>query len=1103
MAYIPRPPPKQSQPTRACRDARWQEHRPLAHSGRHPAGHRRNNSIVRLADMGALPSSKASVAEEQSSTSTSTSSGIAGTTQPFARDSLDIPSRQTWAESPKEGQSRFSMPQGRTTGLQTPTTWNWLGLSRVKIGWSSTADSRRSSARSDMARAQAPWGPAELGVLARSSHACWERGRPADLIPVSVALRRPAKDVRAMLRLMLQEYVLHAQKAHWPPEDELLIRHWASVEFPRCAVLGQTRSTSQKPAARIGVFDRYLAALRCCSAGASTPSSESTLTASLCVAADRTPLQISRPHTRTSDTDTAATQEPPPAPQTSVVPLVTKPAASGKAKAPSHQAGQPRLQTSVHVFTAGGKHTPGQPSLKAVTAAVAEANKVNNPPLRDTAPADKGTFTRGSSSVNVMSRGSRARRRRERRTRATVTFADSGFKGSAVSLANNHSAGKDSLGPEQTSNHLLSTEGFCSKIVRVDASLDDSSNDAELSPEQSKDTHDVSRMDGDIDMCFFDVTAAHRKFIRGFVESYIERFFDSFFFRVAHPAVSTSRLCSPLDHFADGYGSIANPELCNAAEKEMLMQSPLGVGIDVEHKSLDLELCSHHFHICLLDAVEKCKIYEDDANWPSVDSYAVAVFNRAIEDTHYLVFEGYRPVTSSSASSAFHEEDLSRYITRTDDMVARANAYKRAYYMGIMASLLTTRYIQTAGRQTFLERVHLLDYRPVPTAPDFDSCLSEEELESELDKPWSDVAIRDALHSLIMETMPHASNESTMVAMQRAIEIYNKTIVDYVEGSLKRLDQAFGEADFDLMQHTNQAIFESIRQTRGAMTVDMTCALACQLAESWFDCLKRSALRALVTDHQFRPVSLTEVRRWLYEDRAPDGKSIDFVLNTRLYNYLKNMRVLMSESKWLYASATATLRIIELVTMQVQDKRLLGHVSVDSYTSAFNKTIYDSIVAAGSRKKQTVRHGEHAQVDGEQQLLAKKGAAPPGATIAIEKSKPDPDPLGYRSAAVIAPQPNRKTDQLLLLPSMQAGKLVAAAAAATHLHAHQTDQAAGALLTCADKSVIQGISAEARLQTLESEVGSIRKEIHDLVSVRRDVSEILNMLRGHHYSHIT
>ncbi|KAJ1721330.1 hypothetical protein LPJ53_004131 [Coemansia erecta] len=480
--------------------------------------------------------------------------------------------------------------------------------------------------------------------------------------------------------------------------------------------------------------------------------------------------------------------------------------------------------------------------------------------------------------------------------------------------------------------------------------------ESELSPELSKDTHDISRLDGDIDMQFFDVMAAHRKYIRSFVEEYIQKHFGSFYYRVAIRDRQASRLCQSLNAYFHAHQSISNATLLAAIEKKMATLDAtyfdLFINASDTTQLLDLNSSDRHFHMSLLAAVQECKIYEDDANWPSADAYATAFFNRIIEDVQFILFEGHQGTFVEDGTTSAGSQTR---FSRVKDIAARVTPFKRACYLGTLASMLTAKYIGQMGRKVFLERAQLAGYRPVPTDIDFDNNLSEEDLEVELGRPSSDVAIRGELHSMIMEMMPYTTNESTMIAMQRAIEVYNRAIVDHVESQRGEIGRAFTNADAKIATTPHPPdgrVLDAISHSKGTMAVDTVCVLARWLSELWFDRLKGDLLGALLVDRQLRPVPLNDVRRWIFEDHSPSGHCIAFAINTRLYSYLKHMRVLMNETKWLFASAAATLRAIELLLANLRSNSvLLEHVSVEKYAQLFGEYITSNTTSAGGPER--------------------------------------------------------------------------------------------------------------------------------------------------------
>ncbi|KAJ1724373.1 hypothetical protein LPJ61_005745, partial [Coemansia biformis] len=282
----------------------------------------------------------------------------------------------------------------------------------------------------------------------------------------------------------------------------------------------------------------------------------------------------------------------------------------------------------------------------------------------------------------------------------------------------------------------------------------------------------------------------------------------------------------------------------------------------------------------------------------------------------------------------------------------------RVRYTGLMARLATMRYVQLTGLEQFQERIAHCGAAPVPTAPDHDDHLSEEDMRREMECPWSNVAMRDALHTLVMTTLPHATNESMMVAMQQAIEAYNMAIVDYSSHNNSSFVDVLnkhteGESEVD------PRVVDLIGHGRRALGVEQVGKLAQHLADQWFGQLRSSLLGALMADHQFRPVPLPEVRRWIFEDRSPGGQDVDFVLHKHLYMHFNALRVRISEVKWLYASAIATLHLIARIKQEVARTQLLDHVDVPKYTALF-RSLVEAEVRRHSRLGK-IRHSQRRQ----------------------------------------------------------------------------------------------------------------------------------------------
>ncbi|KAJ2552981.1 hypothetical protein EV175_003106 [Coemansia sp. RSA 1933] len=999
---------------------------------------------------------------------------------------------------------------------QTKIVCRKTALSQSNVGGSGSQINFSQVIRTD--NGFRPWVAKESDFIAQKSMRYWTSGRTVDYNAISRELGRPHKEVRTILHLMLLEYRLFAHKQYWPPNDQAVVAKWAAAEFPKCPTLnsngkGSRNKQYRHPLAGIASVNTCLSILRCNRRQPMGTFVDTDNTASADMEPDNAPHIV--------PTTVAVSRKP-------VFEFVSGSSAFfGQNQTPEEDnANEPRRDS------AGTTSRSVDDAIGAITALTFGKQSQSQAAVH----VERRASSSSHRSVNVVSRNSRMQRANGRHKRSAKTDnstesvqAKSNSSGNAAALAAatlstpRQTVAKKVLEPKRVSfgvtETVIKTETHSSKSSRpssisgstkpsaepeAQAPVSGGSKDTELSPEQSTDTCDFNRLDGDIDMRFFDVPAVARKFIRNFVDKYIDTFFDSFFCRIAHPRVDDDdRLCQKLEGCLDGdIGGLSDNNLLVRLQKEVLAFDALDIAElcgsgDIKGSSGNMEKlrsrfarASLHFHMCFSRAIEECRIYRSDDNWPSANAYATSVFNRTIEDAHYLVFEGLRGTSEYSSGSGLS----SIQYLRTDEMVARANRFKRAYYMGIVASALVSRYVQSDGQQTFLKRIEVSGMHPVPTALEFDDNLSEEELDSELETPWSDVSIRGELHNLIMEVMPNATNKSTMLAMQRAIETYNTMIVDHYGRLYGDLSAEFDNSTAMVdVEAKNRMVSEL---TRGAMTVDVVCKVAECLADLWFDQLKMEVLQALMVDHTIWPVSLSDIRRWIFEDRSPGGRNIDFALNLRLYSYLKYSRVRMNEVKWLYASGAATRRLIELAVLHLQRKELLEHVNVGTYTDMFSSRI--RAIAAG----QTV-NGKHALLlsESDNKPSISKKVIPSTEAAATAHNETDADPERDLTEA------RERLERLLVQSAMSSSITHPPHATASHLLWNgtplQTALAEGSRrgtsaktgIVCQTPSVADlEPGTDARISGLEAEIAKLRREMCDIAEVRREVSSMLGMV---------
>ncbi|KAJ2847697.1 hypothetical protein IWW36_003720 [Coemansia brasiliensis] len=855
------------------------------------------------------------------------------------------------------------------------------------------------------------WSRGEVQKLAQLSLKYWSKGQMVDYKQAALDMQRREADIQVMLQLVLEEHELCAS-SYWRESERQLVRMWAAKEFPKSLVLNQKEI--KKSMRGPNVWSRCISVFNCQKPAAS----ESWV--------------VDEPIA--SETSSQSTE--------------TEPAETVISDSPNSTA-LLAVGTETSTKQTEEQHNNTKPQPQQTTTPPASEFTFRFPPTQATKQP-----TELRKNINVISRNTRILRQQSRRShRAKSSKAASSnptVSNPAVSNPADEEKAACSLSVKTIDNEADTTQSYVSDLLGLGTAisgLEQGMREVELSPEQSTDTYDLNRLDGDIDIEFFDVTAPNRKFIRDFVEDYVEKHFEIFFYRAIRPDIS-DRLYRPIS--GNEVQLAANP-LVDELEKELLQLGGLDTMADPGSR-VDLHGADLHFHMQFARSVLKCNIFEGDPNWLSANHYATAVFNRMIEDAHYLAFE------AIDTTSQLSEISRNVHYWRTGEMSARANAFKRRYLLGIVASQLTTRFVQGPGRRVFLERVHQCGYKPVPTAADYDDDMDEEALQQAMSNPWANVSIRGELHGLMMDMLPFATNESTMIMMQRAIEIYNKTIVSFMESTHGSLRDVFVEPLEE--KQISRRVLESVERNVGAVSVAQLSKMAQWLADLWFDRLKHSLLRALMADYPLRPVPLASVRRWIAEDRGPQGKSIDFVLNTRLYTYLKHLRIRMSHAKWLYASAAATLRMLERAKSHLSDPQLLTHIDIPHHVRLFRSCIAQE--------------------------------------LGLESAAVEADEIPVRNPPSSACSPDTPAAQELLVDTSRD-------IGVSHMRLDQLAQAAAAAAACPAPSISIPTSPKAanpseivyaRLSLLEKEVAGIRNELHNVSNIHRDIHSIFTLLQA-------
>ncbi|KAJ2156078.1 hypothetical protein GGF46_005427 [Coemansia sp. RSA 552] len=751
------------------------------------------------------------------------------------------------------------------------------------------------------------WSADETAYLAREAARFWGIGRRVDTRLVGFEMDRTPREVQLMLKLMLYEYILNEQERFWSAADRSHIAAWAAAEFPRCSVLGSQVPVHRSPA-RTTMLNRCLALLRC----RVLPDEPVPRTAGKAPAPISANMRSSRP---------------------------------ARDRSPQRPGSSPAAHDQMEESEYELVHVPDNQDIRSQPKHTRDA-AVNTSVILFMPPVSEPLATR--SKTHEQARQSLTKRMQNRRER--VSYGRS----PAVSVVPTPeprrkppprpvSAGPTLKAPPTASadeppghsvaqRPAVSYDSDLLKLPPVLCSKHCDDQECELSPNQSTESIGLSRLDGDIDVHFTAVAKELRRSICGFVEGYIEQFFDTFYYRIATPQ-SLERRCSSLER--EDFVALLNPSIVARIERTMTVFDTVQLFLSqgqqpplLQHP--DMGLASLHFHLRFLRAARKWNINMESANWRITNRYATAVFNRAIEDAHFLMFEDHRGPSQAAGARGGSPPS---YV-RTQHMILRNDAYRREYYIGLVAGLLTTRYIQTFGRDTLEKRAETYGYKPMPIKM-FREDLPEPELRPEYHLGYTGEMIRTVLYKLVMSMLPWTTRLSKSMAMRRSIEVYNKAVINCADKTLQMIDCAFRDQPIGRQEAAADARVQS-RTT--PMSLAEVRRLSHSLADLWVDGFKHQALKALMMKQQIRPVCLTEIRRWISEGRAPAGQTFGYLLNKRLYDYFKHMHLPLCATKWVFASATATLWTIAKVKGAATSK-LVDHVDVVEHADRFHEYV--------------------------------------------------------------------------------------------------------------------------------------------------------------------
>ncbi|KAJ1664337.1 hypothetical protein EV178_004142 [Coemansia sp. RSA 1646] len=862
-----------------------------------------------------------------------------------------------------------------------------LGLSSLRLAWS---HARERHGRASDAAQSPQWTAEEVGALAAASVQYWRHGSTVDFSAVSSEMGRPAGEVRDMLEYMLQGYVRFGGGAFWAGERPDLIVAWAEREFPRSPVLNPAHALPGSALARSrSRLDTCLAVLRC-RPHAAHPDT---------YAADRHGAVPSaqnvvgdfRESMRIHDVDTlslaqrrlpvagSATQHSSPGPANAAEGSSTS--TSTSTRSPS----RPATATFAQSDSAPGHEN----HLPASHASSKGQDEDQQPPA--TAPADSRLdsyndtathwdfrpgvanvplFTgglRNHQALNTLSRETRARKARRGSFRAepsltavlegrapqngtaepsaSFTFSVSPAKAApaaAVMVDKGTSpAESPSTALARQRAHTVAHTGLTGQIAHPARSSRDSGNvdvsELRLPAASISDDMDpvaarleTSQPDSELDAHFGDIGPEIRLKVRRFVAQFVGDFPSDFQQRVRTLQAGKDGLCMTIDNFPDF-------EYNNDAFMKAIETIYRYVGGSV------IYTCNMFFHVQLLHAIRIHHIPVTEGNWLRVNDFATRVFNKKIEDAQYVVLEEYtknkssgsQDSTNGSAAAKSKPSAISSSINggRFDSIVGNEHMspFDHAYYMDMLAHNYVQFFLQNNSDE-IMKRARSSSYRPMPVA-----------LQVDEDKmPKFDVEIRNLLITFIWEDMPTSTLKSKEITLLRALELFNGEIADRCSFRLENMFHLMDKVKNEDGPSDQDRVIADISAVKEMPTGGLAQALGKSFARQYFDEDKSRFLEAMMHDHPFRPIERDELQEWMSRESSPFGDDIDYRLNTRLYKYLRRLRVRPSSKQWMQASGAATLSMIRRVKNAIIDKGYVEHIDAEAYAQRFKDIVRDA-----------------------------------------------------------------------------------------------------------------------------------------------------------------
>ncbi|KAJ2806896.1 hypothetical protein H4S07_003699, partial [Coemansia furcata] len=257
--------------------------------------------------------------------------------------------------------------------------------------------------------------------------------------------------------------------------------------------------------------------------------------------------------------------------------------------------------------------------------------------------------------------------------------------------------------------------------------------------------------------------------------------------------------------------------------------------------------------------------------------------------------------------------------------------FKNAYYMDKQA-WKHVRFLLENYPEEFTQRARAHGPRPMPVALKVD----EETMLA------FDVEVRNALIGFIWEDMPHSRVESKEITLLRALELLNSELADRCGFHKNNLHLLLDEEKNDDMSVDDEMVITELSDLSKVPVARMAQILGTSFAQQFFAEGQLPFLEAMLHDHPFRPITRDELKDWMTRGSSPFGNDVDYQLNSKLYRYLKSLRVRPNSKQWLSTSAAATISMLRRTLNATREKKYLSHIDVEAIAARFREIEQDA-----------------------------------------------------------------------------------------------------------------------------------------------------------------